>query len=52
MAEVSSKLDALAYFFAPLLLEGHIQRSLLMGDVFATMLDYRKFFPNCAWRAS
>jgi hypothetical protein len=28
-----------------------IQRSLLMGDVFVTMLAYRKFFPNCAWRA-
>jgi hypothetical protein len=22
-----------------------------MGDVFVTMLAYRKFFPNCAWRA-
>jgi hypothetical protein len=23
-----------------------------MGDVFVTMLAYRKFFPNCAWRAN
>jgi hypothetical protein len=23
-----------------------------MGDVFVTMLAYRKFFPNCAWKAS
>jgi hypothetical protein len=22
-----------------------------MGDVFVTMLAYRKFFPNCAWKA-
>jgi hypothetical protein len=22
-----------------------------MRDVFVTMLAYRKFFPNCAWRA-
>jgi hypothetical protein len=29
----------------------HIQQALLMGDVFVTMLAYRKFFPNCAWRA-
>jgi hypothetical protein len=29
----------------------HIQRSLLMGDVFVAMLAYRKFSPNCAWRA-
>jgi hypothetical protein len=29
----------------------HVQRSLLMGDVFVTMLAYRKFFPTCAWRA-
>jgi len=28
-----------------------IQQSLLMGDVFVTMLAYRTFFPNCAWRA-
>jgi hypothetical protein len=30
------------------LLFSQIQRSLLMGDVFVTMLAYRKFFPNCA----
>ena len=29
-----------------------MQWSLLMGDVFVTVLAYRKFFPNCAWRAS
>jgi hypothetical protein len=29
----------------------HVQRFLLMGDVFVTMRAYRKFFPNCAWRA-
>jgi hypothetical protein len=29
----------------------HVQRSLRMGDVFVTMLAYRKFVPNCAWRA-
>ena len=29
----------------------HLQRSLLMGYVFVTMLVYRKFFPSCAWRA-
>ena len=22
-----------------------------MGDVFVTVLAYRKFLPNCAWRA-
>jgi hypothetical protein len=23
-----------------------------MGNVFVAMLPYRKFFPNCAWRAA
>ena len=23
-----------------------------MGDVFVTTRAYRKFFPNCAWRAN
>jgi hypothetical protein len=29
----------------------HIKQSPLMGDVFVAMLAYRKFSPNCAWRA-